>query len=266
MVAGAHRRTPERLPAERGSLRTDDAGTTRGDFVDGRYRLERALDTAARVWLASNTTDGRRHAIKIGPKASLRREFALLSALRHPNIVGVRELVESGDRAFLVLEYLSGGDLVSLAGLAPRHWLGPLGGVIEALATLHGQGFVHRDLKARNVLLDESGRANLTDFGSAQAVGTSFSRGGTTSDAVPPDRDDGPVSASDDVYALACLVHELLFGAPPQSGRLKAAPRSAESLVRLVDACLETRDSTARPDLKRFRAVVKSSEIEQDPE
>jgi serine/threonine protein kinase len=254
------------LPAERGSLRTGDAGTTSGDLIDGRYRLERGLDTRARVWLASNTTDGRLHAIKIGAHAPLRREFTLLSSLPHPNIVGVRELIESGDDGFLVLEYLSGGDLVSLAGFAPRHWLGPLADVIEALATLHAQGIVHRDLKARNVLLDESSRARLTDFGSAQPAGTPFSRGGTTSAAVAPDRSGGPVSTADDVYALACLVHELLFGGPPQSGGCRPVPRSAEGLVRLVDACLGTPDSAARPDLQRFRAVVKSSEIERDPE
>jgi eukaryotic-like serine/threonine-protein kinase len=266
MGAGAHRRTPERLPAERRSLRTDDAGTTSGDLIDGRYRLERTLDGRGRVWLASSPTDGRRHAVKIGPRDSLRREFALLAALQHPNIVGARELVESGDEAFLVLEYLAGGDLVSLAGFAPRHWLRPLGDVVEALVALHGFGFVHRDLKARNVLLDESGRARLTDFGSAQPVGAHFTRGGTTSAAVAPDRGDGPVSVADDVHALACLLHELLFGAPPRSGRLKAAPRSAEALVWLVDACLETPDPAARPDLKCFRAVVKSSEIERDSE
>lgn len=228
----------------------------------GRYRLERALDARAQVWMASDEA-GLPHVLKTGPRDSIRREFADLSVARHPNIVAARELVESEADSFIVLEYLSDGDLVSLAGFAPKHWLGPLEDVIEALGFLHGHGIVHRDLKARNVLLGGDGRARLTDLGSARAVGSCFALGGTTAAAVPPNRGDGPVSAADDVYALACLVHELLFGTPPQSGLALEPPESAARLAGLVRACLETPQPGSRPALGEFRAVVKSMQKPQ---
>jgi serine/threonine protein kinase len=244
------------LPADVGSPETDRAGLKARRMV-GHYRLERALDASALVWLAADEA-GVPYVLKTGPRASIHREFDNLSAARHPNIVAARELVESGADSFIVLEYLAGGDLVSLAGFAPKHWLGPLEDVIEALGFLHSHGIAHRDLKARNVLLGSDGRARLTDLGSAREVGSRFSLGGTTAAAVEPNRGDGPVAAADDVYALACLVHELLFGMPPQSGLAQEAPESAAPLAGLVRACLEPPLTGPRPDLRDFRAVVKS--------
>jgi serine/threonine protein kinase len=256
MQARALRPTPERLPVERGIHGTDGTGRQTRQMIDGRYRLERALDRKARVWLASDRA-GDQHVLKTGTADSVRREFETLVTLRHPNIVAVKELIASGNQSYLVLEYLTGGDLVGLAGFEPKHWLGPLGDVIEALAFAHRHGIAHRDLKARNVLLDDTNRARLTDFESARPIGSRFSPGGTTAAAVEPDRPDGPVAAADDVYALACLVHELLFGLPPRSGRPQPAPDRAGDLARLVGGCLETSDIAARPDLQDFRAVVK---------
>lgn len=261
MRAGAPKRTPERVPAGHGIAGSDHADLHAGRVIGGRYRLQRPLDAKNLIWLAANAEG--LHVVKTGAAASIRHEFEMLSRFRHPNIIAVRELVVADGGPCLVVEYLSGGDLVSLARAAPRHWLAPLADVIEALGFLHRQGFVHRDIKARNVLLDEAGGARLTDFGSACRAGSRFRAGGTSEAAIDPKRDDGPVVTADDVYALACLVHELLHGMPPGSGEPGAAPESAESLSRLVRACLETRDPTARPDLQSFRAVVKSLREQQ---
>lgn len=255
MPAGAPKRTPEGRPRELGIPRTDHARS--GTVIGGRYRLDRALDPKARVWLATDRTGGR-HVVKTGARDSVRAEFEVLSRLRHPNIVAARELVESEADSFLVLEHLPGGDLVGLAGFAPAHWLDPLADVIDALAHVHRHGIVHRDLKARNVLLDAGDRARLTDFASAQPAGSRFGTAGTTEAAVDPNRGDGPVAPADDVYALACLVHELLFGAPPGVAGPKPAPASAGPLVRLVGGCLAAPGREARPDLSQFDAVVKS--------
>lgn len=259
MRARAPRRTPERLPVERAIRGTGDAGPQTRQIIGGRYQLERALDTNSLVWLASDRA-GAQHVLKTGTSGSVRREFETLTALRHPNIVAAKELIGSGSRSYVVLEYLAGGDLVSLAGFEPKHWLAPLEDVIEALGFAHRHGIAHRDLKARNVLLDDTSRARLTDFGSARPIGSRFSPGGTTAAAVEPARPDRPVSAADDVYALASLIHELLFGMPPRSGRPQPAPDRARALARLVGACLETPEIAARPDLQDFRAVVKSHE------
>jgi serine/threonine-protein kinase len=226
-------------------------------MVGGRYRLERALDSKALVWLAADDAGGS-HILKTGARDAIRAEFDLLSVVGHPNVVAVRDLVESDAGSFLVLEYLSGGDLVCLAGFAPRHWAAALAEVIEALGFLHRHGIVHRDLKARNVLLDAGSRARLIDFASARPAGSPYGAGGTTEAAVDPARGDGPVSPADDIYALACLAHELLFGIPPRHGEPKPPPSSGRSLAALVGACLEARDPATRPDLAAFRAVVKS--------
>lgn len=257
MRAGALKRTPEGRPPELGISRIDRAGFGALPIVGGRYRLERVLDSKGTVWLATDEA-GDPHVVKTGVPESVRAEFEMLAKLRHPNIVAARELVEAEAGSFLVLEHVSGGDLVSLAGFAPAHWLGPLADVIAALAFMHRHGIVHRDLKARNVLLDEADRARLTDFASAQPAGSPFNRAGTTEAAVEPSRREGPVMPADDVYALACLVHELLYGMPPGTGRAETGFASGGPLARLVGDCLATSDPDSRPDLSQFEAVVKS--------
>ena len=95
----------------------------------------------------------------------------MLAAARHGYVVETYGLIEHDGVCALALQYLPGGDLVSLAGVDPRHWLRAAYAVHAALTHLHSLGYAHRDVKARNVLFDARGRARLIDFASALPLG-----------------------------------------------------------------------------------------------
>jgi serine/threonine protein kinase len=251
-----------KLPPERGPRST--ARKARGDGdrlypgrpIGPRYRLERPLDPRGAVWLAVDS-DGTRVAPKTGPRALIEREHRLTASLRHPHVVSVDELIECDAGVFSVREYLGGGDLVSLAGLRPRHWLAPVGMLVSVLAFLHERGIAHRDVKARNVMFDDRESPRLIDFASAASIGSAFSRGGTT--IVAPGRDTGPVTAGDDLYALAALLHELIFGTPVFTKGARPALAVAGPLARVVDERLNAEVDADEPGLARFEAVIKST-------
>ena len=310
MSTGAGRRTPERR--RRGATLTSPRlrpPLEAGRLLAGRYRLERPLGRRGVVWLARSGDDddgggggwggggdsgsgsgsgsgdsdsGRLWAVKTGPAVLLEQEHRILSRIAHPAIVRLRDFCDSEAGPILVLEYLAGGDLVGLAGGAPSRWLDPVLALIGALDCLHAAGLVHRDLKARNVMLDGGDRARLIDFGSALPIGSAWTSAGTTAAAVAPDRGAEPVAPADDVYALAALLHELIHGRPPgpwqpAAGRtapvlspsrstanapaLAAAPTPANAptaLAALVDAGLGGRQMAARIGLAGFRTVIES--------
>jgi len=227
-----------------------------GRLIAGRYRLARPLSHGGTVWLGTDP-QGREMALKFGPARLIEREYRMLATCRSPAIVRAFDCVVSGPDAAIVMEYLAGGDLVALAGLAPRHWLPAAGGLIEALAHLHEAGVIHRDVKARNVMLDTEDRPRLIDFGSAVTVGSAWSPAGTTPEIVAPDRGRAGAAPADDVYALAVLLHELAFGGLPGAGRRMPATGLGE-LGELVDAALAGRAAAVGIGLERFRTVIES--------
>jgi serine/threonine protein kinase len=129
-----------------------------------------------------------------------------------------------GSSHWLLREHAPGGDLVSLVGIHPRHWIAAACGVHAALTHLHARGFVHRDVKARNVLFGTDGRARLIDFASALPCGAAAVRGGTTAAHRAPGRS-AAAAPHDDAYAFAVLLYELLAGRLPYgpTGRAAAA-------------------------------------------
>lgn len=164
-----------------------------------------------------------------GAPELIRREHAQLERLRHPHIVKAHGLVDDGVSIALLTEWLDGGDLTGLAGLAPRHWLGAARGALLALAHLHERGIVHGDVKARNLLLDAAGRVRLIDFGSARPVGQPSRPAGSTPAHRRATIPGTVTSADDDVYAFAVLLYELLsgrlpFGPAPSAGCRGVAP------------------------------------------
>lgn len=218
-----------------------------------RYRLNRLLhqSSAVFVWHAVRS-DGNEFAIKIASleadRARLRREHDILARVSHPAICRVEEWIDTATQSAAVLEYLPGGDMVSLAGAPPRHWAVALGDLAGALAFLHAHGLVHRDVKARNVLFDAANQARLADFGSCGRIGSPWSAGGTTVEHRPPAWSGRTQTAGDDVYAFAVLAHELIHGQLPSATGPRRHPpsgaESVESLQGLTTLVVETLRST----------------------
>ncbi|MCC5868808.1 MAG: protein kinase [Gammaproteobacteria bacterium] len=252
-----------------------------GRLAGDRFVLVRALGEGGlgQVWLAQDTRDDRRVALKIladtyarhpGAIELLKREFARQQTLSHPHVLEAYELVAEDDTLILVMQYAAGGDARQLRGASWQRLVPVLMQVAEALAHAHAQGVVHRDVKSANVLLDDAGQARLADFGHAMRLDGDASdalRGGGTVATMSPQQLDGEKPApSDDLYAFGVLCFELLSGElplgetpdvasvrtrpPPSLGsRAKGLPAS---LVELVDALL-AKSPAARPDLGQVK-------------
>ena len=205
----------------------------------GSYRVERVLGEGgmATVYLAEDVKHKRKVAVKVmrpelaetlGTERFL-REVEIAAQLSHPSILPVFDSGSTNGVLWYVMPYVEGeslpewirrerqlavGDAVRLA----RE-------VAEALAYAHERGIVHRDIKPANILL-HSGRALVADFGIARAAGTdgaSLTKTGLaigTPQYMSPEQSSGDrdVDGRADVYALGCVLYEMIAGEPPFTG------------------------------------------------
>lgn len=176
------------------------------------------------------TAGGHRVAIKLpradqanraAARALVRREFGFLDRLSHTNIVSVIGLARVSDASSapfselgIVMEYVGGGDLVSLAGASPRRWLPVATQIARAVDYIHQAGIVHRDLKPRNVLLRRGDVPCLLDFALAAHIDGPAPKGGGTA-AYQRSVARGDAVVADDLYAFAVMLYELWIGALP---------------------------------------------------
>jgi eukaryotic-like serine/threonine-protein kinase len=234
-------------------------------FASAGWRLFDRLGAggSSEVWHALDDR-GRSVALKIPRSdvpahdalARLQREHEMLAAAQHGHVVATYGLVEHRGACALALEYLPGGDLVALAGTEPRHWLRAARAVHGALAHLHTRGYVHRDVKARNVLFDARGRAKLIDFASALPLGSAAPTGGTT--AAHLRSGSAPVvAAADDAYAYAVLLYELFAGRLPYGPAGRSARRSARR-IRLAPPWRGARKGPLAALATRVREVLEA--------
>ena len=154
-----------------------------------------------------------------------RREIDTLRALRHPGIVPVEDAFELPDgRLCLRMPVVPGGSLAQRAragGLGTATLLPWAQQAFSALAYLHGEGVVHRDIKPGNLLLDAQGELRIADFGvafrpeDARLTRTLESVGTSAFMAPEQRRGDRVLTGKADVYALALVLHELATGRLP---------------------------------------------------
>jgi len=216
------------LPAPRSTALTAPAPGT----IFAGHRIEARIGRGGMgvVYRARHCRLGRTVALKvIAPElledASAHERFleeaVVAAALEHPNVVPVHDAGESGGIAYLAMKYVHGTDLCGAGPLDPVRAAEIVAEVGDALDAMHRAGYVHRDVKPRNVLIARGGHAYLSDFGLARRVTSrcGATRAGHwvgTADYVAPEQIRGrPADARADVYGLGCLLFFALTGRPP---------------------------------------------------
>lgn len=251
------------------------------DLIAARYRVQARVGTGgmAEVYRARDESLGRDVALKI-----FRREFAegedlhrqqgeirLLARLSHPSLVTLFDAVsDERGRGVLVLEYVHGSDVRArlAAGPLPPPEVAAIGAdVARALAYIHGQGVVHRDVSPANILLPDDNAsgptAKLTDLGIARLIDdarvtATGSVIGTAGYMSPEQAEGRPATPAGDVYSLGLVLLECLTGRRefPGSGVESAVGRLARDPVippalppawRELLLAMTARDPDARP-------------------
>ena len=187
------------------------------------------------VYRARYVKDDREFAVKLLPsevtaqRTLIRfgREMDVLKKLRHPNIVRCFGGICENKRQFYAMELLSGGTLDDLLErTAPVPWESVVEyglQICSALSYAHDRGIVHRDIKPGNFLVTEEGKLKLSDFGLVSIVAAAkLTATGKTMGTVlymAPEQIRGTdISPAIDLYALRCVLFEMLTGAPPFDG------------------------------------------------
>jgi serine/threonine-protein kinase len=161
-----------------------------------------------------------------------RREARAVAQLSHPHIVGVIDAGEDAGRPYIVFEYVEGETLkerIRRCGRLPVTEAVAYGiEIARALGAAHARHIVHRDVKPQNVLIDEEGRAKVTDFGIARTLDedglTADGRVLGTTDYVSPEQALGQhVSGQSDLYSLGIVIYEMLTGEVPFKGENQVA-------------------------------------------
>src|SRR5438552_9057602 len=216
-----------------------DAGRlAKGTILASRYALDGLLGHGgmADVYHGTDQVLGRQVAVKVLGRqfardqsfvARFRREAQAAAALNHPNLVSVFDTGSDDGTHYIVMEYVAGATLAKVIrdeGPLPADRAASIAlAVARALAFAHRAGLVHRDVKPANIMLSSDGAVKVMDFGIARTTnGESLTQTaavlGTATYFSPEQAQGEAVDARSDIYALGCVLFEMLTGHPPFSG------------------------------------------------
>jgi serine/threonine protein kinase len=191
------------------------------------------------VWEVMNDVKGERLALKLlaGDNARNKDEIAFLKhecqvarGMEHPNVIKIYDVGSDAGYVYMAMELFASPNLkqLILQGIEP---LQPLAQTIiqsagEGLAYFHSHGWVHRDIKPDNFLVDKTGQAKLIDFalavkkkgGLAKLFSGKTKIQGTRSYMSPEQIRGQALDQRADIYSFGCLIYELLGGKPPYTG------------------------------------------------
>jgi len=233
----------------------------------GKYELHTLIGAGAMglVWKAYDTVLRRYVALKLlsshfrktkDMQDRFLREARAAGAIQHPNIVTVYDLGEGDGQLFIAMEFVEGRDLSDVIALrdplALERKLDIVIEMLEGLHYAHQRGVIHRDVKPSNVRVMPDGRVKLMDFGIARLQSADVSGGGaivgTPTYMAPEQITNGAITAATDVFAVGCLLYELLSFQKPFEGEsvhgvlyqvLTTDPKPLRTLAPSIPAALE---------------------------
>ena len=217
-----------------------DRHTLVGLVFDHRYEVQQKIGVGgmADVYRGKDTLLGRPVAIKIlhqnfgGDQdfvARFKREAQAAGKLNHPNVVSMYDVGFDQGFHYIIMEYVSGCTLKEYiqhhgAQVTVQEAVKITVAIAEGLEHAHMMGIVHCDIKPHNILITDSGRVKVTDFGIARAINSATTMMYTNSvmgsaHYISPEQASGKsINVSTDIYSLGVVLYELLTGEVPFRG------------------------------------------------
>lgn len=203
----------------------------------GDYELHQVLGEGSfgKVKVARHVSTSELFAVKIVGKCSISdieeaervyRETAILTTLRHENVIRLCEVIDTSSKVYLVMEFARGGELLEYISkkrvLSERETNRIVHQMVDGIDYCHKKNVIHRDLKLENVLLDESGCIKIADFGLSNSIKFGQKMGtdcGTPSYTSPEQISSRrQVGAATDVWSLGVMVFTMMCGFLPFVG------------------------------------------------
>ena len=160
---------------------------------------------------------------------SFLNEARSLASLTHPNIVGVHQVFEDNDTAYMALDYIRGSDLLEIidekkAELSPDQIVGIAAKLVSAIGYIHDNGLLHCDISPDNIFINQDGEPILIDFGAARRSATGeaqkYSGLSVVKDGYSPHELYGTGGTSgpwSDIYSLAASLYHAITGTAPEN-------------------------------------------------